>query len=556
MFQGGFTREAAHEVTGATLHDLRSLVGKSLMYTELDGRYQIHELLRQFSAERLAQETVTFNAVHDRLADYYGNAVVDWYSRVKGPEHKQTMALFDQEFDNARIAWRWAVKQKDSACIGKLVEPLSLYTQWRGMRDRFIDDLQHAEETFAPLVTSEPDKLTLIKVRTHIAGRLSDSERKKQLLLDNISWLQSDAFAELDTRVIESDCWFYFGGLSGPFDTVEENLATRERSFRLSELAGDEWRLAVTLALLSTDYCWLAEFEKAAALARRSRPLAEKLGDPFLLKAQSAYEANVLNFITPVEDMAIVEEISHRYIAIQYDLGVTFSEPPMQLVFALCTQGKYDEARTEVSKGIAILEARNQPDLAARGLYAISTFHFDDGSLAHSLLDGFSPPFGIVAGWFEVARGRLSLANECCDEACALFEQALVSFREGESPSDEIWFSADWALAARTKESLYFAINAVLTSKAYALVHWLLPAAALTLLDQGEVERAIELYALAETYPAIAKSRWYAKVAGQEIADSAEKLPSRMVAAAQARGRSLDTMTTLNQLRVVLASNL
>ena len=34
------------------------------------------------------------------------------YTRVKGPEHKQIMALFDAENANARLAWHWAVEMR------------------------------------------------------------------------------------------------------------------------------------------------------------------------------------------------------------------------------------------------------------------------------------------------------------------------------------------------------------------------------------------------------------------------------------------------------------
>ena len=55
MFQGGFTSEAAEEVAGATLPILSALVAKSLVRREVDGRYQIHELLRQYGAKKLAE---------------------------------------------------------------------------------------------------------------------------------------------------------------------------------------------------------------------------------------------------------------------------------------------------------------------------------------------------------------------------------------------------------------------------------------------------------------------------------------------------------------------
>ena len=55
VFQGGFERDAAEAVTGATLPLLAALVDKSWLRRDADGRFQVHELLRQFGAEQLAK---------------------------------------------------------------------------------------------------------------------------------------------------------------------------------------------------------------------------------------------------------------------------------------------------------------------------------------------------------------------------------------------------------------------------------------------------------------------------------------------------------------------
>ena len=47
VFKGGFTRDAAEKVTGANLLVLSSLVDRSLIRATSDGRYRIHELVRQ-----------------------------------------------------------------------------------------------------------------------------------------------------------------------------------------------------------------------------------------------------------------------------------------------------------------------------------------------------------------------------------------------------------------------------------------------------------------------------------------------------------------------------
>ena len=53
VFRGGFQRQAAHEVSGAGLALLSALVDKSLLRCTPGGRYELHELLRQYAGEKL-----------------------------------------------------------------------------------------------------------------------------------------------------------------------------------------------------------------------------------------------------------------------------------------------------------------------------------------------------------------------------------------------------------------------------------------------------------------------------------------------------------------------
>jgi hypothetical protein len=81
--------------------------------------------------------------------------------------------------------------------------------------------------------------------------------------------------------------------------------------------------------------------------------------------------------------------------------------------------------------------------------------------------------------------------------------------------------------------------------------------AALLLADEGEGERAVELYALAERHPRVANSRWFDDVAGQHIAEVTASLPPGVEAKARERGqaRSFREAATdlLAELRETLA---
>src|SRR5512144_2670669 len=48
VFRGGFQREAAEQVAGSSLKILSSLVVRSLLRHTAIGRYELHELIRQF----------------------------------------------------------------------------------------------------------------------------------------------------------------------------------------------------------------------------------------------------------------------------------------------------------------------------------------------------------------------------------------------------------------------------------------------------------------------------------------------------------------------------
>jgi hypothetical protein len=57
-------------------------------------------------------------------------------------------------------------------------------------------------------------------------------------------------------------------------------------------------------------------------------------------------------------------------------------------------------------------------------------------------------------------------------------------------------------------------------------------------------ERAVELYALAESHPFVANSQVFQDIAGRYIKSATADLPPEVVATAQERGRALDWWET------------
>jgi predicted ATPase/DNA-binding SARP family transcriptional activator len=127
IFHGGFGRSAAATVAGADLLILSGLLDKSWLRRRQDGRFEIHELLRQYGGEKLDENTRDGIAARDRHSRYY----LGWLARLtgdlKGRRQMAALAEIRQELDNVRAAWEWAVERQDWAALAAAAECLWIY---------------------------------------------------------------------------------------------------------------------------------------------------------------------------------------------------------------------------------------------------------------------------------------------------------------------------------------------------------------------------------------------------------------------------------------------
>jgi DNA-binding SARP family transcriptional activator/predicted ATPase len=109
VFRGGFRREAAQVVVGATLPVLAGLVDKSLLRLGSTGRYQVHELLRQYAAEKLGENWQEREAVLDAYCRCYLRFLSFQEQRLEGDDQLSVLAELGEEVDNLNAAWEWAI---------------------------------------------------------------------------------------------------------------------------------------------------------------------------------------------------------------------------------------------------------------------------------------------------------------------------------------------------------------------------------------------------------------------------------------------------------------
>ncbi|MCB0167567.1 MAG: tetratricopeptide repeat protein, partial [Anaerolineae bacterium] len=172
VFRGGFRRDVAKTVAAATPSILTSLVDKSLLRWEPDSqRYQVHELLRQYASDFLAQMPAEMDRCCDVHARYYMAYLGDHFDALTGGQQIAVLAEMGRELDNIRAAWAWAVNHGLRAELEYAAMGLHTFYQYRG---RF----QEGVDAFAPALNateqmpSSPERDYTLAVLLNCSGWL------------------------------------------------------------------------------------------------------------------------------------------------------------------------------------------------------------------------------------------------------------------------------------------------------------------------------------------------------------------------------------------------
>ena len=123
VFRGGFTREAAAQIAGASLPTLASLVDKSLLRMDPRGRYDVHELLQQYAREKLAEAGEAQDALN-RHRDYFLAFAERGGEELFGPDQLDWLDRMETELGNLRAAIGWSQDNGDVPASLRLTSSL------------------------------------------------------------------------------------------------------------------------------------------------------------------------------------------------------------------------------------------------------------------------------------------------------------------------------------------------------------------------------------------------------------------------------------------------
>jgi len=145
IFRGGFTRDAASKVTGATPIQLTILMNKSLLYRSLSGRYFILEVVRQYAEEKLVKSPENWESVKHSYIRYFSGHSRDLSALLAEKDGKNFFTRFSDDVDNIRKGCLLALETEDIERLLEYIIGLNRYFKYGGQNfdgKSFLDRIE------------------------------------------------------------------------------------------------------------------------------------------------------------------------------------------------------------------------------------------------------------------------------------------------------------------------------------------------------------------------------------------------------------------------------
>jgi tetratricopeptide (TPR) repeat protein len=275
VFRGGFTRQAAESVTGATLQILMGLVNKSLIQPDYTGRYDLHELLKQYGHEKL-QDAGNTDQTRDNHLTFFLKLAEEAEPKLAGSDQITWANRLELEHDNLRAALDWCQTGQSTAELGlRLTGSLGYFWQWRGY---FYEGREHLS---AALSNPNASERTEARAKAlYEAGLLayvqSDFPRAGALFEESISIYRElepgNRLSLAHALIMVGDTEIGVGNYTTAVSALVEGLGIMRE---LGEASG------ITRALWKLGWCRMdqGDYEQASQYFSEALPFYRQSGD-------------------------------------------------------------------------------------------------------------------------------------------------------------------------------------------------------------------------------------------------------------------------------------
>lgn len=282
VFRGGFSIEAAKEVSGATLIDMATFTDKSLIRLGSGQRYDIHELLRQYAEEMLPDDGTALKTSH---ATYFAHFVNHREKDLKGQNQKTALAEISADFDNIRIAWMWATLADRHDLVSQMHLGTFIYLY---MSDHLQEYIQLSSLAFTHfqsyLNPTDPTLLQFLlsapRNYPYYMGIASDNQPPKQTTYDKLQ----QTIQVLDQQSQHTLVAFglkMLGHFHEGYSEFEDAIDHYEQSLALFDQWNNRFYMSWILQRLGVCYKAIGDWEQAYESTQRCVQLSQEIGNTF-----------------------------------------------------------------------------------------------------------------------------------------------------------------------------------------------------------------------------------------------------------------------------------
>ena len=270
ILRGSFSIASAREITGAPLQRLASLADKSMIRRNRDGRFEIHELLRQFASEQLENAKLDRDSLRFRHASHYLTLLHQLEPSLQGFNQKQALKMITDDIDNVRAAWQWAAQESLDNLIMSAYPALFIYYDIKSLYQEGSGEFEAA----ARLIQNRNLSSMAAALFKGISGwflRYLNPEKCRKNLNEALDCLKN--YPESQAWALAFNLVVFLGPESWTVDTPGQ-LACCESVFRN---AGNDWGRAMTWEALG--FCRMNDPQTAREAFGKSLALRRQNGD-------------------------------------------------------------------------------------------------------------------------------------------------------------------------------------------------------------------------------------------------------------------------------------
>jgi predicted ATPase/class 3 adenylate cyclase len=296
VFRGSFDRGAAVAVTGSDLRLLSELVAKSLLRRPDFGRFELHELLRQYAAEQLAATPGEQADARERHARHYAAMLVERQAALMGPELAVARDELRGELDNLRAAAEWTLAEDDELAALPALEAFYTFL-WMHSWFEGAETLERLART-ARFDANDPGSASAVALaaaacRIAIGARLGYDPAAEELALRCVPVLRA---RNLEREIGRCLCALGIGAVYR--DVFPEAVAFLEEGIDLARATGDTLTEPGALMDLGFARLLMDDLDAARDAFDAANVLCDKLGNPLL----RAYGRSKLGLLADAEE--------------------------------------------------------------------------------------------------------------------------------------------------------------------------------------------------------------------------------------------------------------